>query len=127
MGVSSPAQLRIQARNQSALAVTPSSVSVATVVGNTGSRTITATNNGSTGVAINQVTVTGAGFSTTGLAVPSSLAPGASQSFDVAFAATTPGTATGSLSIMTSASASPVVVQLNATAHRRLPRRQVQA
>ncbi len=98
------------------LAVTPNSVSVTTVVGNTGSQTITATNNGSTGVAINQVTVTGTGFSTKGLAVPSSLAPGTSQSFDVAFAATTPGTATGSLSIMTSASTSPVVVQLNATA-----------
>jgi pectate lyase len=99
-----------------ALAVSPSSVSVATVVGTPGSQTITATNNTATSVAISQVTVTGEGFSTKGLAVPVNLAPGASQSFDVAFAAATAGNATGSLSIMTSASASPVMVPLSATA-----------
>jgi len=99
------------------LTVTPSSISVAAVVGNTGSQTVTATNVGNSSVAIKQVTVTGAGFSTTGLAVPASVAPGASQSFQVAFAATTPGTATGSMSIMTNAGSSPVVVvQLSATA-----------
>ena len=76
------------------LTVSPSSVSVAAVVGNTGSQTVTATNVGNSSVAIKQVTVTGAGFSTTGLAVPASVAPGASQSFQVAFAATIPGTAT---------------------------------
>jgi pectate lyase len=98
------------------LHVTPSIVSVATMVGNTGSQTVTATNPGQASVAINQIAVSGAGFSTKGLAFPANIAPGASQSFAVAFAATTPGTAVGSLSIMTSASASPVVVQLSATA-----------
>lgn len=98
------------------LAVTPSNVSVATVVGNTGTQTIKATNNSQTSIKISDVTVTGAGFSTVGLAVPATVAPGASQSFDVAFAASTPGTVTGSLALMTSASASPVTVALNATA-----------
>jgi uncharacterized protein YjdB len=97
------------------LTVTPSTVSVATVVGNTSSQTVTATNVSAGSVAINQVTVTGAGFTTTGLTVPANLAAGASQTFEVAFAATTPGTVTGQLSIMTSASSDPVVVQLSAT------------
>jgi hypothetical protein len=104
-----------------ALAVTPSSVSVATVVGTPGSQTITATNNATTTVAISQITVTGEGFSTQGLALPANLAPGASQSFVVAFAATTAGNATGSLAIMTSASANPVMVPLSATATSSAP------
>jgi hypothetical protein len=118
VGVTSSKASTIPVSQPAALAVTPSSVSVSTVVGTTGSQTITATNHDTTGVAINQVTVTGPGFSfsTKGLAVPGSLAPGASQNFDVVFAATTPGNATGSLTILTSAGASPVVVPLSATA-----------
>jgi hypothetical protein len=119
VGISSPAATTnpVPQPDSAMLTVSPSSVSVAAVVGNTGSQTVTATNVGNSSVAIKQVTVTGAGFSTTGLAVPASVAPGASQSFQVAFAATTPGTATGSMSIMTNAGSSPVVVvQLSATA-----------
>ena len=56
-----------------ALVVTPTSVSVATVVGTTGSQTVTATNIGTSSVAINQVTVTGAGFRATGLSVPANV------------------------------------------------------
>jgi pectate lyase len=111
IGVTSPAN-----STPAVLNVTPTAVSVATVVGNTGSQTVTATNPGTTNVLINQISVTGKGFTTTGLVFPATLAPGASKSFAVAFQATTPGTALGSLSIMTDASANPVVVQLSATA-----------
>jgi hypothetical protein len=116
IGVTSSAANSNPTPPPSVLSLTPSAVSVATVVGNTGSQTVTATNPGQTSVAINQITISGAGFSTAGLAFPANLAPGANRSFAVAFAATTPGTAVGSLSIMTSASSSPVVVQLSATA-----------
>jgi hypothetical protein len=97
------------------LAVTPSAVSVATVVGATSSQTVTATNISKSSVAIMQVTVAGVGFSAAGLLVPAQLAPGASKNFQIAFAATKPGTAVGTLAITTTDS-NPVVVQLRATA-----------
>lgn len=116
IGISSSAANSNPTPQPAVLNLTPSTVSVATVVGNTGTQTITATNPGQSSVAINQISVSGAGFSSAGLAFPANLAPGASKSFAVTFQATTPGTAVGSLSIMTSASTSPVVVQLSATA-----------
>jgi hypothetical protein len=72
------------------LTVTLNSISVSATVGNTSTEPVTATNMGDATVAINQATVTGAGFSTAGLTVPANLAAGQSRTFTVTFAATTP-------------------------------------
>ena len=97
------------------LSVTPSSVSVSTSVGSTASQTVTASNVSTTSLNIDQTSVTGTGFSIAGLTTPIALAPGQSQAFTVMFNATSSGSVSGSLSIMTSASSTPVVLQLVGT------------
>jgi hypothetical protein len=97
------------------LAVNPTSVSVSTTVGSTASQSMTATNVGNANLSISQVNVTGSGFSMAGLTTPASLTPGQSQTFTVMFGATTSGSVNGSLSLMTSASSSPLIVQLVGT------------
>jgi pectate lyase len=99
------------------LKVSPGVVSVSTVVGTPGTQTITASNPGSSPVSISQASVSGTGFTTAGLTTPLSIAPGATTTFSVAFTAATPGSVTGKLSLMTTASSTPIVVQLAATAN----------
>jgi uncharacterized protein YjdB len=97
------------------LSVTPNSVSVTASVGSSATQTVTASNTGSSALTIHQVTVTGSGFSTSGLALPATLAPGVAKTFAVAFTPDSPGTMTGSLALTTSVSETPTVVQLTAT------------
>lgn len=115
-GCAGVASAPITSPTQSAqLAVNPASVSVSTAIGSTGSQSVTATNVGNANLSISQANVTGAGFSVAGLTTPASLTPGQSQSFTVMFDATAAGSVSGSLSLMTNASSSPVVVQLLGT------------
>jgi hypothetical protein len=100
----------------SQLKVSPGAVSVSTVVGTPGAQTVSATNTGTTVVSISQAKLTGTGFTTSGLTLPATVAAGATKTLSVAFTASTPGTVTGNLSLMTTASSAPIVVQLSATA-----------
>jgi hypothetical protein len=97
------------------LSVTPNSVSVTASVGSSATQTVTASNTGSGALTIHQVTVTGSGFSTSGLALPATLGPGVAKTFAVAFTPDSPGTMTGSLALTSSVSEKPTVVQLTAT------------
>jgi len=97
------------------LTVNPSSISLTNTVGATASQSVTATNSGAASLSVNQVSITGTGFSMSGLTPPVSLSPGQSQNFTVMFDASTPGSVNGSLTIMTNASTSPVVVPLHGT------------
>ncbi len=98
------------------LAVTPNSVSVTASVGSSASQSVTASNTGSSSLVIHQVTVTGSGFSLSGLELPATLGPGIAKTFAVAFTPDSPGTMTGSLALMSNASETPTLVPLTATA-----------
>jgi hypothetical protein len=94
------------------LSMSPSSLSMSTKVGSTGSQVATVTNVGTSSLGVSQATVSGAGFSLTGLTLPIALSPGQSKSFTVKFGATKPGTVDGILSLVTDAQHRPFVVAL---------------
>jgi len=98
------------------LSVSPASISFGNVkVGANGSQTVTLTNTGTSSVTVTQGTATGAGFSVSGLSVPLTLAAGQSLSFNVTFAPTQAGNATGSVSVLSNASNSPTILPLAGT------------
>ncbi len=101
---------------QAGLSVTPASASFGSVVtGNTNSQTIQLTNNGNANLLISQATVSGTGFSLSGLALPLTLTPGQSGAFNVQFAPQGSVSATGSVSIVSNAPSSPATVTLSGT------------
>ena len=101
---------------QAQLSATPSSVSFGNVVtGNTNSQTITLKNSGSASVTISQVGVSGIGFSISGLATPTTIAAGGSTSFSAAFAPTSAGSVSGSVSLVNSGPNSPLGIPLSGT------------
>src|SRR5437016_4102396 len=85
---------------QPGLSLTPSSASFGSVVsGNTNSQTIQVTNSGTASLTISQATVTGPGFTLSGLAVLLTSAAGQSGNFNLQFAPNTAGSVSGSISI----------------------------
>jgi len=101
---------------QAGLSVTPSSASFVSVVsGSPTSQTIQVKNSGTASLTISQATVTGAGFSVSGLAIPLTLGPGQSGNFNVQYAPTAAGSVSGSLSIFSNAPNSPATVPLSGT------------
>ena len=99
---------------QPTLSVTPTSVSFGSVVtGSNNSQTLTLKNTGTASLTISQATVSGAGFTISGLTIPVTIAPGASNTFSAAFAPTTAGSVTGSLSLVSNASSSPLTIALS--------------
>jgi hypothetical protein len=98
------------------LAATPASDSFGSVqVGSTQSAYQTITNSGGTSVSLSQATVTGAGFSISGLTLPATLNPGQSLSFTTAFSPPVAGSVTGSISITSNASNPSLVIGLSGT------------
>src|SRR6266702_59392 len=86
------------------------------MVGSTsGAQTVALTNSGNSTVSLSQVNVTGAGFSTSGLSSPLSLAVGQSVSLSVGFAPTAAGSVLGSASVVSNASNSPATISLSGT------------
>jgi len=101
---------------QAGLSVTPTSASFGSVVdGNTNSQAIQVKNSGTANLTISQATVTGAGFSTTGLALPLTLTPGQSGTFNVQYAPQGTGSVSGAVSIVSNAPNSPTNVALSGT------------
>jgi hypothetical protein len=84
-------------------------------IGLINSQTIRLSNGGTASVTITQATVTGAGFSTTGLSTPKTIAPGGSATFNVAFAPASAGAVNGSLTLVSNATGSPTTVSLSGT------------
>jgi Abnormal spindle-like microcephaly-assoc'd, ASPM-SPD-2-Hydin len=75
------------------------------VVGSSGTQSATVTNTGDTSVTISGDSISGKGFTLTGITVPLVLASGKSTSFSVHFAPTSAGTGSGTVSLSTSAAA----------------------
>ena len=99
---------------QAGLAISPSSFNFGSVqVGSTGSATITLTNSGNESVSINQASATGTGFSANGLSSGATIAAGQSTTFTAQFTPTTPGSASGSISVASNAPNSPLTVALS--------------
>jgi hypothetical protein len=73
------------------------------------------TNVGGASVTISQATVTGPGFSFSGLNPPLTLDPGASVTFSVVFAPTSAGSATGTITISSNASNPTLTIALSGT------------
>ena len=85
-------------------------------VGNNQKQTATVTNSGGSSVTINQLSITGAGFTLSGLTTPATVAAGQSASFTVTFAPQAAGNASGTVSLTSTASATPITWTLSGSA-----------
>jgi hypothetical protein len=82
----------------------------------TATQPVTLTSTGNAALTISAVTVTGQGFSQTGLSFPATLNPSQSATLDLQFDPTTAGTATGTVTIISNASnGSAVTIGLTGT------------
>ena len=81
-------------------------------LGSTSSKTVTLTNTGNSSVSISQLSVSGAGFTASGLTAPLSLTAGQSTTFSVNFAPTAAGAVSGSVSVASNATNSPTLIAL---------------
>jgi hypothetical protein len=98
--------------------LTPSSTSLAfgnLAVASTSAQTITLTNTGTASLAISQITLSGAGFSFKAPALPITLAAGQGVSLTVSFSPTSTGSASGTISVISGASGSPLILGLSGT------------
>lgn len=95
------------------LAASPTSIAFGSVqVGSSQSHSQTLTNTGGSVLRISTATVTGAGFATTGLSVPTTLNAGQSLTFNVTFTPQSSGNASGSLALTADGSVSNLGVTL---------------
>jgi hypothetical protein len=98
--------------------VTPNPASLAfgnVQVGSSSTKAETLTNTGGASLTISQATPSGAGFSINGLTLPVTLAVNQSVTINTVFAPTTGGAVTGSLSIVSDGSNSPLGIPLSGT------------
>lgn len=99
-----------------ALTPNPSSLSFGNVqVGNEQQLNETLTNSGGSNVTISQASISGTGFTMSGLNPPEQLTPGQHISFSVTFAPQSAGNASGNISVISSASNSNLSVPLTGT------------
>jgi hypothetical protein len=94
-----------------ALTINPASVAFGNVVVNTPTtQQITLTSTGTAPVTINGITLTGAGFTLSGPALPITLTPNQATTVDISFDPTAAGAATGQLTIASNSSANGTAV-----------------
>jgi len=99
------------------LGISPTSLSFGNVTTGTSSPTqnVTITNTGNSNVTISQITLTGAGYSMTGGSAPVTLSPSQTITLVLQFSPTTTGAISGSMTIVSNATGSPVMVPLTGT------------
>jgi len=98
------------------LSASPASLSFGSLTtGTSATQSVTITNNGNSSVSISQVSASGAGFTINGITLPLSLAAGQSTSISVAFAPASAGNLSGSVTVVSNATNSPLVVALSGT------------
>jgi hypothetical protein len=85
------------------------------MVGSSSTQSATITNTGGSSVSISNVSISGAGFSVTGIPVGLILNPGAAATMNVTFAPSGTGSVTGGVTISSNASNSPLSVALSGT------------
>jgi len=84
-------------------------------VGSSSTQSATITNTGGSNVSISNVSIAGPGFSANGISVGQTLNPGASATLNATFAPAASGSATGSVTITSNASNSPLTIALSGT------------
>jgi hypothetical protein len=98
------------------LAVSPTSVTFGNVqVGSSQSQTVNLSNSGQSDLTLSQATVSGSGFSISGLSLPLTLSVGQSATVNVIFNPAATGSATGTLTLVNDGSSSSVIVPLSGT------------
>jgi hypothetical protein len=98
------------------LSANPSALAFGNVTqGSSSKQSVTLTNTGNSSVSVSNLAPTGSYFSISGLSVPVSLASGQTATFSVAFAPNTSGSFTGSVSVASTASNSPLSIPLSGT------------
>jgi hypothetical protein len=98
------------------LSASPASLAFGSLTtGTSATQSVTISNTGNASVSISQIAATGADFSTSGIALPLTLAAGQSASFSVSFAPTSVGNLPGSVTIVSNAANSPLTVSLSGT------------
>jgi hypothetical protein len=101
---------------QPQVSVIPSSVSFGSVtVGVTNTQTLTIRNPGTAILSMTQASLAGAGFTSSGLALPLSIPPGGSSAFNVGFAPASVGAISGSITFISNTPNSPLMVPLSGT------------
>jgi len=96
------------------LTASPASLSFASITtGTSGTQTVTLTNTGNSSVSVSQISISGTGFSATGFALPVTLAAGQSTTFSVTFAPTTTGNLSGTVTVTSNATNSPLAISLS--------------
>ncbi|MGA2965477.1 MAG: choice-of-anchor D domain-containing protein [Terriglobales bacterium] len=98
------------------LATNPETLAFPSVqVGNSANLSETLTNTGGSTVTLSQANLTGAAFSISGLTLPLDLTPNHSVTFTATFTPDSVGAASGSLSVVSNASNSPLSIALSGT------------
>lgn len=101
---------------QPQISPSPASVSFGSVnSGVSSTQTLTISNPGTANLTITQASMSGTGFSYSGLTMPLTIAPGASASCTVSFAPTTAGTFSGTLTLVNNSPTSSLAVPLSGT------------
>jgi Abnormal spindle-like microcephaly-assoc'd, ASPM-SPD-2-Hydin len=101
---------------QPQLTASPASLNFGNVAdGSSGTQTITLSNTGTAAATISQAVVSGTGYTMSGLAMPMTLAAGASTSFSVQFAPTVAGSDSGSVTVTSNTPNSPTMVATSGT------------
>ena len=101
---------------RSNLQVNPLSVNFGNVqVGTKSTQPVTITNTGSVSLVILQASVTGSGFSISGLLLPLTLNPGSYKTFNATFSPEVSGLADGNIAIVVNILSSPISVKLSGT------------
>jgi centrosomal CEP192-like protein/HYDIN/CFA65/VesB family protein len=96
------------------LTASPTSLSFGSITtGASGTQSVSLANTGNSSVSVSQISISGAGFSATGFALPVTLAAGQSTSFGVTFAPTTTGNLSGSVAVTSNATNSPLAISLS--------------
>lgn len=106
----------VQPPDAGQLSAMPASMEFGSVVaGQSETQFATVTNVGGSSVAVTDATVTGSGFSISGLTLPLTLSAGQSVSFNVTFSPKAVGSTSGSIAITSDASNSTLTIDLSGT------------
>lgn len=115
----SPATLTLTGSGSAAtysLSVSPSTVAFGSLALNaSSSQTVSMKNIGNSNITVSSVSVTGAGFADSGVSANSVLSPDQNVSLNVTFDPSTPGAASGKVTIVSNAANSPESVSLSGT------------
>ena len=102
--------------SQPQVSLSPTTLSFGTLVlGTNSTQTVKLTNSGTASLTVSSDTLSGTGFSVSGLTFPLTVAAGQSVSFSVAFAPAASGSLSGSFSLISNATNSPTALALSGT------------